>query len=88
LIGNSLDCSEGGGVGGGGVGGGVSGAGVGVSGSGVEGGGVGVVDSGLVSGDSSASGVLLLDAGPPLSLLLPNDPGFIHTSCSSFFLNG
>lgn len=89
MIGNSLDCSEGGGVGGGGVGGGVSGAGVGVSGSGVEGGGVGVVDSGLVSGDSSASGVLLLvEAGPPLSLLLPNDPGFIHTSCSSLFLNG
>ena len=47
-----------------------------------------MVDSGVVSGDSSGSGVLLLAAGvPPLSLL-PNDPGFIHTNCSSFFLTG
>ena len=87
MSGSWLDCSKGGGVGGGGVGGGVSGAGVGVAGSGVVGGGVWVVDSGLVSGDSSGSGVLLLAAGPPLSLV-PNDPGFIHTSCSSLFLNG
>jgi len=69
------------------VGGGVSGGGVGVSGSGVGGGGVGVDDSGVVSGDSSASGVLL-DAGPLLLSLLPKDPGFIHTNCSSFFLKG
>ena len=87
MIGTWLDW-DGAGVGGGGVGGGVSGGGVGVAGSGVEGGGVGVVDSGLVSGDSSGSGVLLLEAGPPLLSLLPNDPGFIHTSCSSFFLMG
>ena len=88
MIGNSLDRSGCGGVTGGGVGGGVSKAGVGVSGSGVGGGEVGVVDSGVVSGDSSGSGVLLPTAGPPLLSLLPNDPGFIHTNCSSFFLKG